>query len=481
MKLLLSIVISILVASSAEEKLPLCSVCTCKFKENKFSAEVICNKDTSTIWTQNSTWINPSNNESYDYSSVSLLNQEIYVLNYTFLPSNLRYLSLANSNIRQIANSPFRNLQNMNTLILSYNELEILSPHTLKGLYMEERLMPLKSLKVLKLDHNKIHSLHMDIFEHTTDLEILDISYNPFKIIDKQTTLALSSLAMLKELYLGYTEINTLPDQLLHTPRYIEILDLSGNPLTAIPSTLGETHNLTTLYINDTGFMNMTKENGFPEIPSLKVLYMCNNRELQSIGKEALAGLSGLQELSICNNIKLTILDDFALAKINQHGGATWPMIKKLNLYNNKLAYLDSDLLSRWDMLTDIDLNGNPWTCECENQWFVDELAPLYLKINPEREPEFRCGAPVEMQGDLFVDLHARQYKMRCLDIYGARPETDAMLLVGVLLGVLIGLPVILFIIYAYQRQWLSLLWCDNSPASYSRRFYSSTARDEDL
>lgn len=128
------IVISTLIATvcPAEVKLPLCDICSCVFKDNKFPAEVTCNKDISNIWLKNSTWINLSTNESYDYSSVSLLNQDIFILNYTFPSSNLRYLSLANSNIRQIVNSPFKNLQNMNTLILSYNELELLSIYTFK-------------------------------------------------------------------------------------------------------------------------------------------------------------------------------------------------------------------------------------------------------------------------------------------------------------------------------------------------------------
>lgn len=38
----------------------------------------------------------------------------------------------------------------------------------------------------------------MNIFEHTTDLEILDLSYNPLKVIDKHTTIAIDNLPMLK-------------------------------------------------------------------------------------------------------------------------------------------------------------------------------------------------------------------------------------------------------------------------------------------
>ncbi|XP_030764308.1 toll-like receptor 3 [Sitophilus oryzae] len=465
-----------------KQKLPLCGTCTCVFDNDQLPAKVNCKDDVTRLLQAESTWINPLNNQSYEYSELTLTNQEIMFLNFTFPTSKLTYLSITNSEVYRIVNSPFKNLENMVTLILSNNGLDLLMPDSFKGLYMEERYMPLRSLKELRLDHNNLHTLNMNLFEHTTDLEILDLSYNPLKVIDKHTTIAIDSLPFLKELYLGYTQIKTLPDQIMHTPIQLSILDLSGNPIEEIPETLGESHNLTTLYLNDTGFINITKNSGFPEMPSLKNLYLCNLRNLERIESESLSGLSGLQELHICNNIKLTHIDDFAIAKINEHGGATWPMIKKLNLFDNKLGYIDSDFLSRWDLLTYLNINDNPWTCECENQWLIEDLMPTYKKINPENANSVKCGAPIEMNGEHFIDLYERQYKMRCLDIYGAKPEQDAFMLVGVLIGVLIALPAILFIIFAYQRRWFGLFnMCDNSPAAYTRRFYSSTPRDEDF
>jgi len=62
----------------------------------------------------------------------------------------------------------------------------------------------------------------------------------------------------------------------------------------------------------------------------------------------------------------------------------------QLNLANNKLAYLDSDFLARWDALTSLDIQSNPWTCECENQWMVEDLMQTYLKIEPEKASTIR-------------------------------------------------------------------------------------------
>ncbi|KAL1501242.1 hypothetical protein ABEB36_006604 [Hypothenemus hampei] len=473
---------SCLVYSTIGDQLPLCGDnCSCIFVDNKESAKVTCTKNVQILVTNPTTWINPDTNSSYQYLEITMTNQNFIELNFTFPANDLTYLNLAGNDIYRIKDSVFMNLQKMKVLILSGNDLELLSPHAFKGLYLPEGYEPLRALRELRLDHNRLHTLNQDIFEHTTDLEILDLSYNPFKVLDPHTVNAIDSLPMLKELYLSYTEITTLPDLILNAPKFLSLLDLSGNPINTVPKTLVNSHNLTTLYFNNTAFVNITVDNGFPDIPTVKVLHLCNLQNLERIEKGSLAGLTGLEELYVKDNIKLTYLDPFALPKTNEKsGGAVWPLLKKLNLANNKLAYLDSDFIARWDSLTELDILDNPWTCECENQWLVEDLTPLYLKIDNGKASHVKCGAPVEMVGFTFVELYDRQYKMRCLDLYGAQPEKDAALLVGVLAGVLIAIPVILFGIYAYQRRWFGIFnMCDNSPAAYSRRFYSTTSSDE--
>jgi hypothetical protein len=76
-----------------------------------------------------------------------------------------------------------------------------------------------------------------------------------------------------------------------------------------------------------------------------------------------------------------------------------------------------------------------------------------------------------------FYDIYKKETTMRCLDAYGHRPERDGVLLVGMLAGVLITIPLVLFIIYAYQRHWFGLF--DSSPASFSRQFYKRTVSED--
>lgn len=101
------------------------------------------------------------------------------------------------------------------------------------------------------------------------------------------------------------------------------------------------------------------------------------------------------------------------------------------------------------------------------------------------------------MKGKSFFELYGTKADVRCLDYYGNHPEKDAVMLVGILagrsfeqpilfpqtifdiLGLLIGIPVVLFLIYAYQRRCFSLF--DKSPAAYSRQFYTRTRSGDEF
>ncbi|XP_072381559.1 CD180 antigen-like isoform X1 [Diabrotica undecimpunctata] len=519
---------------------PLCKACGCSFNSNNTEANVTCTKPNTNQILQHYFWIKNGTNDSIPYNRVVINNEKFINFTYVFPSSQLVYLNLAYNSIFNISDSIFKNLQNMQVLILSYNDLEIIHPDTFKGLYLPERLMPLKSLKELRLDHNKIHTLNQDTFEHTTDIQILDLSYNPFEVIDHHTLLAINNLLYLKELYLQNTEITTLPDNMLHTPKYLRILDLSGNHgIEKIPETLYQARSLENLYLNNTGFVNLTEKNGFPDLPSLQVLHLCRNEHLHRLARFALAGLTNLTDLRLCDNIDLTTIDDFAFAKpTNVSGGVIWPPLKKLHIGNNKLSYIDSDIVARWDSLTELDIRDNPWTCDCENQWLIDDLMPIYIKLDENAAKQVMCAAPIEMEKTSFHHLLVRQSQMRCLDTYGHRPEKDGLLLVGVLtdngmevtkkapdalpesdeplklilyheqasdddyvemndiyvertnayfnllcgftVGILVAIPAVLLMILAYQKKWFSIQGMfDKSPASYSRRFYADTAADD--
>ncbi|CAH1380376.1 unnamed protein product [Tenebrio molitor] len=456
---------------------PFSKSCKCvEDDSNKF--DVTC---TGNIWTQvfdESSWTDKNLNKSYPYKSLTVHNSPLLSLDKKFFSSNIVYLDLANNSIVNVSDGIFSNLQDMETLVLSFNNIESLHPNAFEGQYLEGDWRPLKSLKKLDLDHNWIHTLDADIFEHTSRVEYLDLSHNPLGLLDIHTTIAISSLVYLKSLDLSHTGLAALPDSFLHTPLYLSLLDLSGNSFDRVPKTLADSHALTTLYFNNNPIVNLTSENGFPHISTMKVLHMNNMPKLVNISKGSMSKLWNLEELYCFDNIELVHIDKAALSSRRDDAEyETWPPLKKLYLQNNKLTSIDMQVILNWKDLSDLDLTDNPWTCECENQWMIDELMPIYLQLDEIKAKALKCAAPIEMVPMTFYDIYKKETTMRCLDAYGHRPERDGVLLVGMLAGVLIAIPLVLFIIYAYQRHWFGLF--DSSPASFSRQFYKRTVSED--
>lgn len=85
------------------------------------------------------------------------------------------------------------------------------------------------------------------------------------------------------------------------------------------------------------------------------------------------------------------------------------------------------------------------------------------------------CAAPPEHEGENLTSLFDRS--LRCLDLYNARPEKDAMILVGILIGILFAIPVCLTTLVLWRR---GFFFCGSSgPASFSRAFYKRTINEE--
>ncbi|CAH1963122.1 unnamed protein product [Acanthoscelides obtectus] len=423
--------------SGGSDQPPFCKSCECQITNTTTVRRIVsCRHDVERIIFIESNWKNEKN-ETFDYDIVSFQNGVLPNLTNIFPASSLVSLDLSYNDIISIGSNVFMNLKNMTTLILSHNDLEKIDPDVFKGFDKDGKPSPLNNLKELRLGNNKIRSLNPDVTDHITELEILDLSNNPLGPIDNSTLLAISKLSNLKELYLQYTNITSLPDHLLHTLKHLQVLDLSGNPITEMPRTLAQAKNLTKLFMNNTGFVNLTEKNGFPELPKLKELHLCRNEHLQHLGKHSLSGLIQLAVLKLTDNIDLASIDPMAIAKaMDNNGGAIWPPLKELYLGNNKLSYLESELVARWDALLALDINDNPWTCECENQWLIEDLMPIYIKLNPANAKIIKCAAPIEMKDIKFADLFVKKSHMRCLDTNDARPDLDAAMLVGVLAAI---------------------------------------------
>lgn len=105
-------------------------------------------------------------------------------------------------------------------------------------------------------------------------------------------------------------------------------------------------------------------------------------------------------------------------------------------------------------------------------------MLPEYgKKLMGDEVSRLICSAPPEHAGRNLTSLVGRH--LRCLDLYDARPEKDAAILVGVLIGMLVAIPIGLMIFTFWRR---GFFFCGaQGPASFSRAFYKRTPNDDDI
>lgn len=90
---------------------------------------------------------------------------------------------------------------------------------------------------------------------------------------------------------------------------------------------------------------------------------------------------------------------------------------------------------------------------------------------------DLKCSSPPEHAGKNLTSLAKR--KLRCKDLYGARPERDAAILVGIMIGLLLAIPVALTLFVFWRR---GFFFCGSQgPASFSRAFYKRAAPDDEI
>lgn len=293
-------------------------------------------------------------------------------------------------------------------------------------------------------------------------------------MFDFRTSIAISSLSYLEDLDISYCNLEELPNLQFHNAKYLKRLNLAGNRFNFIPTPLEEARTLEYLCLDRNPISTIYF---FPVLTRLKELSICYMPNLAIIAGNSLSQLTGLEILSIQHCPRLTRIDEFAIAYQTSEG-KVWPPLKKVDISDNALRYLPASLVGRWDKLEELDLMNNEWSCDCDNQYLIGTLLPQYgKKLMGDEINELTCSAPPEHAGRNLTSLE--NWHLRCLDLYDARPEKDAAILVGVLIGLLVAIPAGLAI-FAFWRR--GFLFCGpQSPASFSRAFYKRASNDDDI
>lgn len=306
-----------------------------------------------------------------------------------------------------------------------------------------------------------------------------DAPQKTFKCSSMKLSSKLSSVRTLLSLDLSYMELNSVPGGFLNAIGDLTHLNLTGNLLETIPEGLRFAQKLKWLSLDENPIGNIQGDHVFPALKSLEYLSLSYMSPLKVIGRGAFSGLQALQEVHISNNPALSYLhvDAFAREDPDDPTRQNWPRVKRFYLHNNNLSTLDAQLLTHWAEMELVDIRQNPWNCDCDNQWLVETLVPVIEKTTPNTLNNIVCASPPQMAGQSMVELQHKHSQLRCGDKYGNNPAGDGALLIGLLIGVLAGIPLTAAVILIYRRGCFGLV--RRGPADYSRAFYSRATNDD--
>lgn len=217
---------------------------------------------------------------------------------------------------------------NTTTLILARNHLTSLPA---------PGLARYPSLKTLVLSHNKIERVDGQVTHG--ELENLDISHN--LLSGQLDAILLSGLPKLRHLNVAFNRLEWLGNDTFTHSAKLQWLSVNGNPVRSI----------------DSGLFRRSEFLGYLSLSGL---------EIEVIPLKLLDPLVRLQQLEIRDNARLTFLGDDVFRLLGNS-------LRHLNLANNSLTSLPRSL-RQLDALRTLNLDGNPFVCDCHLFWFANWL-----------------------------------------------------------------------------------------------------------
>ena len=281
------------------------------------------------------------------------------------LPS-LRSLDLSQSSVRSLPEAELCRLSSLTSLNISLSEVGSVhdlgvSPslhtdclpalHTLDisnnelSMVEADSLLSWPSLNTLDLSHNYIRFVSENVFANSSLLNTLRMGNNQMSHLPPSLLAGLP----LRELQLANNSLSSLPSSLLAHHTDLELLDLSGNILTAsgLPANLtAGLHNLLELDLCSNQLTELSSELTAP-LQNLQVLKLCSN-QLTNLNLSPAMG--NLLDLDLSSNL-LSSLAPASLAPFSQ--------LAYLSLARNSLAQLPPSTFLHTPELLVLDLSHN--------------------------------------------------------------------------------------------------------------------------
>jgi len=347
---------------------------------------------------------------------------EIMCLNKSlkFLPEDLpitsQTLDISNNNIRSINTKTIHQLQQLNTLDISFNELVeypqpcALSNHNISRLHIRnnkvldilydrrnnsnhtnQELCLMSNIKVLDISNNILTELPENMLLYYPQLYSLNASYNKIKTINGN--LGSSNIISL-DLSHNYLS-NLSPSSFNHLDK-LQTLNLSSNILFSLDSKWCLSFiNLLNLDLDNNYFSNIS-QSYFNNCNSLKELHISHMPSLTSVHDGVFKELQNLEKLVIKNNKNLQYLSTQILKPIN---------LSYLDISENNIQILHKAFWHDINKLDIMLIGGNPLKCDCNiislwEQIFFNRTNPIIVD-----KENIYCDNAKSLQSFLKKDL----------------------------------------------------------------------------
>ncbi|XP_076676744.1 trophoblast glycoprotein isoform X2 [Andrena cerasifolii] len=235
---------------------------------------------------------------------------------------------------------------NLQVLNVSHNKLEYIDDNALND--------RIPKLKILDLSSNRLSIVNETMLEHLKILEYLSLANNP--INDEIHENAFWNLIGLRYLNLSNVSASTFSSELFKTLINLSTLDLSGNSIKTIPLL---PDSIEELDLSNTQILHL-QDLFLPKLRQLKLNDMQNLRELSF---NDLENLTSLETLTLAGSKQLAHL------KLYPYRGRLLPRLQRLSINDCGLKTLDCGLVSIIKRTVILNVENNPWNCDCKMQW----------------------------------------------------------------------------------------------------------------
>uniref|UniRef100_A0A3B1IXU2 Toll-like receptor 13 n=2 Tax=Astyanax mexicanus TaxID=7994 RepID=A0A3B1IXU2_ASTMX len=305
---------------------------------------------------------------------------------------NLKVLLIGSARLFTLKGYFMRGLQSLQRLDTSHNKLSTIQKGIFKGLL---------NLTHLEFQDNQIQILEEGAFEGLDNLIILDLQSN--KLTKSSISASIfSGLPNLKELVLNNNRISYTSQSSLSVPPFKNLNSLHSliifsqgtDGMKYFPSNLLEgLANLKKLWAGNININSLHPET-FTYTPNLWLVDFSKNN-LISISADIFQPLKKLSALTMIQT-GIQSLDFVIQANINE--------VQVLLVRKNSIAVINENLINAFSKLSHLDLQGNEFSCDCDNAWFID-----WAVHNNDTQvlslDKFTCNYPSNLRGSRLLDL----------------------------------------------------------------------------